>query len=68
MCQVLVGKRRSPAGLLGEVGLEPYFMYRYPREMSGGQRQRIVIALLLISHDLAVVVTSAPGRCKPVLI
>ncbi len=33
--------------LLGEVGLEPYFMYRYPHEMSGGQRQRIAIARAL---------------------
>ncbi len=30
--------------LLGLVGLEPYFMYRYPHEMSGGQRQRVAIA------------------------
>ena len=29
---------------LGRVGLEPYFMHRYPHEMSGGQRQRIAIA------------------------
>ncbi len=32
------------AGLLEMVGLEPYFMRRYPHEMSGGQRQRIAIA------------------------
>ena len=30
--------------LLRKVGLEPYFMHRYPHEMSGGQRQRIAIA------------------------
>jgi ABC-type microcin C transport system duplicated ATPase subunit YejF len=30
--------------LLGRVGIEPYFIYRYPHEMSGGQRQRIAIA------------------------
>ena len=35
------------ARLLGEVGLEPYFMHRYPHEMSGGQRQRIAIARAL---------------------
>jgi oligopeptide/dipeptide ABC transporter ATP-binding protein len=35
------------AGLLGDVGLEPYFMHRYPHEMSGGQRQRIAIARAL---------------------
>ena len=33
--------------LLGKVGLEPYFMHRYPHEMSGGQRQRIAIARAL---------------------
>ncbi|HUG27545.1 MAG TPA: ATP-binding cassette domain-containing protein [Gemmatimonadales bacterium] len=35
------------AELLGRVGLEPYFMWRYPHEMSGGQRQRIAIARAL---------------------
>ena len=38
---------KKVASLLGEVGLEPYFMYRYPHEMSGGQRQRIAIARAL---------------------
>jgi len=33
--------------LLQSVGLESYFMYRYPHEMSGGQRQRIAIARAL---------------------
>ena len=35
------------AELLAKVGLEPYFMHRYPHEMSGGQRQRIAIARAL---------------------
>jgi oligopeptide/dipeptide ABC transporter ATP-binding protein len=30
--------------LLERVGIEPYFIHRYPNEMSGGQRQRISIA------------------------
>lgn len=30
--------------LLAKVGLEDYFLYRYPHEMSGGQRQRVAIA------------------------
>ena len=41
------GIEEKVVGLLGEVGLEPYFMYRYPHEMSGGQRQRIAIARAL---------------------
>lgn len=43
------------ADLLGAVGLEPYFMDRFPHEMSGGQRQRIAIArALAVEPDLLV--------------
>ncbi|MEX2273625.1 MAG: ATP-binding cassette domain-containing protein [Vicinamibacterales bacterium] len=38
------GTEVKVAALLEMVGLEPYFMRRYPHEMSGGQRQRIAIA------------------------
>ncbi len=38
---------KKVATLLAEVGLESYFMHRYPHEMSGGQRQRIAIARAL---------------------
>lgn len=34
--------------ILGEVGLEPDSLWRYPHEFSGGQRQRISIARSLI--------------------
>ena len=33
--------------LLAEVGMEPYFMRRYPHQFSGGQRQRIAVARAL---------------------
>ena len=35
------------ASVLADVGLDSYFMNRYPHEMSGGQRQRIAIARAL---------------------
>ena len=35
------------AQLLGEVGLRPDHLYRFPHEFSGGQRQRIAIARAL---------------------
>ena len=36
--------------LLGDVGLDPRFMRRYPHSFSGGQRQRIGIARALALH------------------
>ncbi|MGH7563639.1 MAG: ABC transporter ATP-binding protein, partial [Gemmatimonadota bacterium] len=39
--------REKAAELLAQVGLEPYFLDRFPHEMSGGQRQRIAIARAL---------------------
>ena len=39
--------RDTAVELLARVGLEDYFVYRYPHEMSGGQRQRIAIARAL---------------------
>jgi len=40
-------KRERVQELLAQVGLNPYFINRYPHEFSGGQRQRIGVARAL---------------------
>ena len=44
----LIEQRKKIESVLGEVGLPPSVVDRYPHEFSGGQRQRIAIARALI--------------------
>lgn len=41
-------RREMVADIMGEVGVDPALMDRYPHEFSGGQRQRIAIARAMI--------------------
>jgi len=48
-------RRQMVTGIMGEVGLDPGMMHRYPHEFSGGQRQRVAIARAMILRPKLVV-------------
>ena len=48
-------RKKRVEELLGQVGLNPYYVNRYPHEFSGGQRQRIGIARALATNPSFIV-------------
>jgi oligopeptide transport system ATP-binding protein len=49
------GRKERIQELLGLVGLNPFFINRYPHEFSGGQRQRIGVARALATNPSFIV-------------
>jgi microcin C transport system ATP-binding protein len=58
-------RRDAIVAMLGEVGLEPSALPRYPHEFSGGQRQRIAIARAAIVLTHGERAAPGAGRADP---